>query len=79
MFGGCEETTTGVVRLRAMAEDGALLYPVIAVNDAETKMMFDNRYGTGQSTLHGIMQRIRLVRAGICHAGPGAGSKCHRH
>ncbi len=64
MFGGCEETTTGVVRLRAMADDGALLYPVIAVNDAETKMMFDNRYGTGQSTLHGIMNATNFLFAG---------------
>jgi adenosylhomocysteinase len=64
MFGGCEETTTGVVRLRAMAADKALLYPVIAVNDAETKMMFDNRYGTGQSTLHGIMQATNFLFAG---------------
>jgi len=64
MLGGCEETTTGVVRLRAMAEDKALLYPVIAVNDAETKMMFDNRYGTGQSTLHGIMQATNFLFAG---------------
>jgi adenosylhomocysteinase len=64
MFGGCEETTTGVVRLRAMADDNALLYPVIAVNDAETKMMFDNRYGTGQSTLHGIMNATNFLFAG---------------
>jgi len=64
MFGGCEETTTGVVRLRAMAEDNALLYPVIAVNDAETKMMFDNRYGTGQSTVHGILQATNFLFAG---------------
>ena len=64
MFGGCEETTTGVVRLRAMAEDKALLYPVIAVNDAETKMMFDNRYGTGQSTVHGIMNATNFLFAG---------------
>ena len=64
MFGGCEETTTGVVRLRAMAADDALLYPVVAVNDAETKMMFDNRYGTGQSTLHGIMQATNFLFAG---------------
>lgn len=64
MWGGCEETTTGVVRLRAMAADGALKYPVIAVNDAETKMMFDNRYGTGQSTLHGIMNATNLLFAG---------------
>jgi len=64
ILGGCEETTTGVVRLRAMAEDKALLYPVIAVNDAETKMMFDNRYGTGQSTLHGIMNATNFLFAG---------------
>jgi adenosylhomocysteinase len=64
MLGGCEETTTGVVRLRAMAADNALLYPVIAVNDAETKMMFDNRYGTGQSTVHGIMQATNFLFAG---------------
>ncbi len=64
ILGGCEETTTGVVRLRAMAADGALKYPVIAVNDAETKMMFDNRYGTGQSTLHGIMNATNILFAG---------------
>jgi adenosylhomocysteinase len=64
MFGGCEETTTGVVRLRAMADDGALRYPIIAVNDAETKMMFDNRYGTGQSTAHGIMNATNFLFAG---------------
>jgi adenosylhomocysteinase len=61
---GCEETTTGVIRLRAMAKDGALRYPVIAVNDAETKMMFDNRYGTGQSALHGIMNATNVLFAG---------------
>lgn len=64
IMGGCEETTTGVVRLRAMAAEGALRYPVIAVNDAETKMMFDNRYGTGQSTLHGIMNATNFLFAG---------------
>jgi adenosylhomocysteinase len=64
IIGGCEETTTGVIRLRAMAEEGALKYPVIAVNDAETKMMFDNRYGTGQSTLHGIMNATNILFAG---------------
>ena len=71
--GGCEETTTGVIRLRAMAADGALKYPVIAVNDAETKMMFDNRYGTGQSTLHGIMNATNVLFAGktIVVAGYG--------
>jgi adenosylhomocysteinase len=64
IYGGCEETTTGVIRLRAMAHDGALKYPVIAVNDAETKMMFDNRYGTGQSTLHGIINATNVLLAG---------------
>jgi adenosylhomocysteinase len=64
VMGGCEETTTGVVRLRAMAAEGVLKYPVIAVNDAETKMMFDNRYGTGQSTLHGIMNATNFLFAG---------------
>jgi len=56
MIGGCEETTTGVIRLRAMQHDGVLPYPVIAVNNALTKHMFDNRYGTGQSTLDGIVR-----------------------
>jgi adenosylhomocysteinase len=64
IWGGCEETTTGVIRLRAMAKDKALKYPVIAVNDAETKMMFDNRYGTGQSTLHGIINCTNVLLAG---------------
>ncbi len=64
ILGGCEETTTGVIRLRAMAADGALKYPVLAVNDAETKMMFDNRYGTGQSTLHGILNATNILFAG---------------
>jgi adenosylhomocysteinase len=71
--GGCEETTTGVIRLRAMAAEGALKYPVVAVNDAETKMMFDNRYGTGQSTIHGIMNATNVLFAGktIVVAGYG--------
>jgi adenosylhomocysteinase len=64
IWGGCEETTTGVIRLRAMAQDKALKYPVVAVNDAETKMMFDNRYGTGQSTLHGIINATNVLLAG---------------
>jgi len=73
IIGGCEETTTGVIRLRAMAAEGALKYPVVAVNDAETKMMFDNRYGTGQSTLHGIMNATNVLFAGktIVVAGYG--------
>ncbi len=62
--GACEETTTGVIRHRARARDRKLGFPVIAVNDAETKMMFDNRYGTGQSTLHGIMNATNILLAG---------------
>jgi adenosylhomocysteinase len=62
--GGTEETTTGVIRLRAMAESGALEYPIIAVNDADTKHFFDNRYGTGQSTLDGIIRATNLLLAG---------------
>lgn len=62
--GGCEETTTGVIRLRAMASDNMLQFPMVAVNDAETKMMFDNRYGTGQSTLHGIMNATNILFSG---------------
>jgi adenosylhomocysteinase len=64
MIGGTEETTTGVHRLRAMAADGALRYPVIAVNDAETKWDFDNVYGTGQSTLDGIIRASSVMLAG---------------
>jgi adenosylhomocysteinase len=62
--GGTEETTTGVIRLRAMAADGALQYPVIAVNDALTKHLFDNRYGTGQSTIDGIVRATNILLAG---------------
>lgn len=64
MLGGTEETTTGVVRLRAMAADGALRYPVVAVNDALTKHLFDNRYGTGQSTLDGLIRATNILLAG---------------
>jgi adenosylhomocysteinase len=64
VIGGTEETTTGVIRLRAMAKDGALKYPVIAVNDAMTKHFFDNRYGTGQSTLDGIIRATNTLFAG---------------
>ncbi len=64
VFGGTEETTTGVIRLRAMAKDGVLKYPIIAVNDAETKHMFDNRYGTGQSTLDGVIRCTNMLMAG---------------
>ena len=78
VIGGTEETTTGVHRLRAMAEAGALRYPVIAVNDAETKWDFDNVYGTGQSTLDGILRATsvllagkNIVVAGFGHCGRG--------
>jgi len=64
VMGGTEETTTGVIRLRAMAHDGALTYPIIAVNDAMTKHFFDNRYGTGQSTLDGIIRATNILLAG---------------
>ena len=65
VVGGSEETTTGVVRLKALEAEGKLAYPVIAVNDAKTKFMFDNRYGTGQSTLDGIMRATALLLAGM--------------
>ncbi len=64
IYGGCEETTTGVIRLKAMEKDGALTFPVIAVNEAQTKHMFDNRYGTGQSTIDGILRATNLSIAG---------------
>ena len=73
MLGGTEETTTGVIRLRAMASEGALRFPVIAVNDAMTKHLFDNRYGTGQSTLDGIIRATNILLAGktFCVVGYG--------
>jgi adenosylhomocysteinase len=64
VVGGTEETTTGVIRLRAMAADGALSYPIIAINEAQTKHFFDNRYGTGQSTLDGITRATNILWAG---------------
>jgi adenosylhomocysteinase len=64
IIGGTEETTTGVVRLRAMAEKGVLRYPIVAVNEADTKHMFDNRYGTGQSTIDGIIRATNVLLAG---------------
>ena len=87
--GGTEETTTGVIRLRAMEKDGSLKYPIVAVNDAYTKYLFDNRYGTGQSTMDGIMRatsvldrrqklccrRIRLVQPRYSNAGARLGRK----
>ena len=64
LIGGTEETTTGVIRLRAMAADGVLAYPIVAVNDANTKHLFDNRYGTGQSTIDGIIRATNVLLAG---------------
>ncbi len=79
---GTEETTTGVIRLRAMEADGALRFPIVAVNDADTKHMFDNRYGTGQSTLDGIIRATnvllagkRMVVAGYGYCGKGLASR----
>jgi adenosylhomocysteinase len=64
VVGGTEETTTGVIRLRAMAADGALGYPIVAINEADTKHLFDNRYGTGQSTVDGIIRATNVLLAG---------------
>ena len=64
LVGGTEETTTGVIRLRSLAEEGRLRYPIVAVNDADTKHFFDNRYGTGQSTLDGITRATNILWAG---------------
>ncbi|MBS3768455.1 MAG: adenosylhomocysteinase [Candidatus Cloacimonetes bacterium] len=84
VYGGSEETTTGVHRLRAMAKDNALLYPVIAVNDAETKWDFDNIYGTGQSSIDGILRATNIllagknfIVAGYGHCGKGAAMRAH--
>jgi len=73
VIGGTEETTTGVIRLRAMAHDGELSYPIIAVNDAMTKHYFDNRYGTGQSTLDGIIRATNVLLAGKTFVVAGYG------
>ena len=73
MLGGTEETTTGVIRLRAMAEDGALRYPIVSVNDADTKHLFDNRFGTGQSTVDAIMRSTNLLLAGRTFVVAGYG------
>ena len=73
LLGGTEETTTGVIRLRAMAEKGVLKYPIIAVNDAYTKYLFDNRYGTGQSTIDGIMRATNRLIAGSVFVIAGYG------
>jgi adenosylhomocysteinase len=73
IVGGTEETTTGVIRLRAMAADKALMFPVIAVNDAMTKHFFDNRYGTGQSTIDGIIRATNVLLAGKVFVVAGYG------
>ncbi len=73
LVGGTEETTTGVIRLRAMAEKGVLKYPIIAVNDAYTKYLFDNRYGTGQSTIDGILRATNRLIAGSVFVVAGYG------
>ena len=73
VVGGTEETTTGVIRLRAMAAEGALRYPIVAVNDAMTKHLFDNRYGTGQSTLDGIIRATNILLAGRTFTVAGYG------
>jgi adenosylhomocysteinase len=73
VIGGTEETTTGVIRLRAMAKDKVLAYPIIAVNDALTKHLFDNRYGTGQSTLDGIIRATNVLLAGLNFVVAGYG------
>jgi len=73
VLGGTEETTTGVVRLRAMAAQGVLRYPIIAINEADTKHLFDNRYGTGQSTLDGIIRATNVLLAGKTFVVAGYG------
>lgn len=73
LIGGTEETTTGVIRLRSMAKDGVLKFPIIAVNDAETKHFFDNRYGTGQSTIDGIVRATNRLLAGLNFVVAGYG------
>ena len=70
IIGGTEETTTGVIRLKAMEAEGRLMFPIVAVNDANTKHMFDNRYGTGQSTLDGVIRATNILIAGSTCASP---------
>ena len=72
VLAGTEETTTGVIRLTAMAADGALAFPVVAVNEAQTKHLFDNRYGTGQSTVDGILRATNILLAGPARASSPA-------
>ena len=73
VVGGTEETTTGVIRLRSMADNGVLQYPIVAVNEADTKHMFDNRYGTGQSTIDGIIRATNVLLAGKTFVVAGYG------
>src|SRR3989442_8491969 len=73
VIAGTEETTTGVIRLRSMAHDGALQYPILAVNDAKTKHLFDNRYGTGQSTIDGVLRATNRLLAGSAFVVLGYG------
>ena len=73
IIGGTEETTTGVIRLRSMEKDGVLAYPIVAVNDANTKHLFDNRYGTGQSTIDGILRATNVLYAGKVFVVSGYG------
>ncbi|MGH2554767.1 MAG: adenosylhomocysteinase [Actinomycetota bacterium] len=84
LIGGTEETTTGVIRLKAMAKAGVLAYPIVAVNDADTKHLFDNRFGTGQSTIDGIIRATNRLLAGravvVCGygmCGKGVSSRAH--
>ena len=86
VIGGTEETTTGVVRLMAMAAEGALGYPVFNINDANTKHCFDNHYGTGQSTLDGIVRATNrllcgrtIVVSGYGYCGSGLAQRARRH
>jgi adenosylhomocysteinase len=73
VIGGTEETTTGVIRLRSMEKEGVLKYPIVAVNDADTKHLFDNRYGTGQSTIDGVLRATNLLLAGSTFVVAGYG------
>jgi adenosylhomocysteinase len=73
IIGGTEETTTGVIRLKSMARSGVLEYPIVAVNDADTKHLFDNRYGTGQSTIDGILRATNVLLAGLNFVVAGYG------
>jgi len=73
VIGGTEETTTGVIRLKSMAARGVLAYPIVAVNDANTKHLFDNRYGTGQSTIDGILRATNILMAGLHFVVAGYG------